>query len=135
MRGRITNSEFDRRGILDRDGDLVPAQSIGGWINPQFFLTDTLSLRWAAGTQWALESDRPAITGTLIADPSGSGRTFFRVNNFQSEASVWWTPGPFTFALGYNFTNTNVKSVNVTGGSESRHNENNKVELITWWNF
>ncbi len=133
--GRITGSEFDRRVIVDRDGDLVPAQSIGGWINPQFFLTDTLSLRWAAGTQWALESDRPAITGTLIADPSGSGRTFFRVNNFQSEASVWWTPGPFTFALGYNFTNTNFKSVGVTGGSESRHNENNKVELITWWSF
>ncbi|HKB25055.1 MAG TPA: hypothetical protein VKG64_08380 [Methylomirabilota bacterium] len=133
--GRITNSEFDRRVILDGGGHLVPAQSVGGWINPQFYLMDTLSLRWAAGTQWALESDRPAITGTLIADPSGSGRTFFRVNNFQSEASVWWTPGPFTFALGYNFTNTNFKSVGVTGGSESRHNENNKVELITWWSF
>lgn len=133
--GRITGSEFDRRVILDGGGHLVPAQSVGGWINPQFYLMDTLSLRWAGGTQWALQSDRPAITGTLIADPSGSGLTFFRVNNFQSEASVWWTPGPFTFALGYNFTNTNFKSVGVTGGSQSRHNENNKVEFITWWSF
>ncbi|OLB06480.1 MAG: hypothetical protein AUH14_05690 [Candidatus Rokubacteria bacterium 13_2_20CM_69_15_1] len=133
--GRITNSEFDRRVILDGGGRLVPAQSIGGWINPQFYLTDTLSLRWAGGEQWALNGDRPAITGTLLDDPSGSGRSFFRVNNFQSEVSLWWTPGPFTFALGYNFTNTNFKSVNLTGGSESRHNENNKVEFISWWSF
>jgi len=36
---------------------------------------------------------------------------------------------------GSSICNTNFKSVNVTGGSESRHNENNKVELITWWSF
>jgi hypothetical protein len=133
--GRITNSEFDRRVILDGGGHLVSAQSIGGWINPQFFLTDTLSLRWAGGEQFALNSDRPAITGTLLADPSGSAQNFFRVNNFQSEISLWWTPGPFTFALGYNFTRTNFKSVNLTGGSESRRNDNNKVEFISWWSF
>jgi hypothetical protein len=133
--GRITNSEFDRRVILDGGGRLVPAQSVGGWINPQFYLTDTLSLRWAGGEQFALDSDRPAITGTLLDDPSGSAQKFFRVNNFQSEVSVWWTPGPFTFALGYNFTNTNFKSVNLGSGSESRHNENNKVEFISWWSF
>src|SRR5438046_2669137 len=67
--GRITNSEFDRRVILDGGGHLVPAQSLRGWINPQFYLTDTLSLRWAGGEQWALDSDRPAITGTLLDDP------------------------------------------------------------------
>ncbi len=133
--GRITNSEFDRRVILDGGGRLVPAQSVGGWINPQFYLTDTLSLRWAGGEQFGLDSNRPAITGTLIADPSGSGQTFFRVNNVQSELSLWWTPGPFTFALGHNFTKTNFKSVSVTGGSESRHNENNKLEFISWWSF
>jgi hypothetical protein len=134
--GRITNSEFDRRVILDGGGHLAPAQSIGGWINPQFYLTDTLSLRWAAGEQWALDSDRPAITGTLLSDPAaGSALKFFRVNNFQSEISLWWTPGPFTFALGYNFTNTNFKSVNLAGGSESRHNDNNKIEFISWWSF
>lgn len=133
--GRITNSEFDRRVVLASDGSLVPAQSLGGWINPQFFITDTVSLRWAGGTQWALDSDRPVITGSLISDPSGSGLTFFRVNNFQSEVSVWWTPGPFTFALGYNFTRTNFKTVNLGGGSESRHNDNNKIEFISWWSF
>ena len=133
--GRITNSEFDRRVILDSDGRLVEAQSMGGWINPQFYLTDTLSLRVAAGTQWALDSDRPVVTGSLITDPAGTGRTFFRVNNFQTEVSVWWTPGPFTFALGYNFTRTNFKSVDFAGGSESRHNDNNKIEFISWWSF
>ncbi|TMB90418.1 MAG: hypothetical protein E6J45_08940 [Chloroflexi bacterium] len=133
--GRITNSEFDRRVILAGDGSLVPAQSLGGWINPQFFLTDTLSLRWAGGAQFALDADRPAVTGSLITDPSGSGKTFFRVNNFQSEVSLWWTPGPFTFALGYNFTRTLFKSVDFAGGSESRRNDNNKIEFISWWSF
>jgi hypothetical protein len=37
--------------ILDGGGHLVAAQSVGGWINPQFYLTDTLSLRWAGGEQ------------------------------------------------------------------------------------
>ena len=133
--GQITTSQFDRRVILDSHGGLTPAQSLGGWINPQFFLTDHLSLRWAGGTQWALDSNRPAVTGSLIADPSGSGRQFFRVNNFQSEVSLWWTPGPFTFALGYNFTTTRFRSVNLTGGSQSRENENNKIELISWFSF
>ena len=133
--GRITNSEFDRRVILDSDGSVVPAQSLGGWINPQFFVTDTISLRWAGGVQYALNSDRPVVTGSLITDPSGSGKTFFRVNNFQSEVSVWWTPGPFTFALAYNFTRTHFKSVDFAGGSESRHNDNNKIEFISWGSF
>ena len=133
--GQITDSEFDRRVILNRHGSLTPAQSLGGWINPQFFLTDTLSLRWAGGTQWALDSHRPAITGSLMADPSGSGLQFFRVNNFQSEVSLWWTPGPFTFALAYNFTTTRFRSVNLTGGSQSRENENNKIEFISWFSF
>jgi len=133
--GRITNSEFDRRVIQAGDGSLVPAQSLGGWINPQFFITDTLSLRWAGGVQYALDSDRPVVTGSLISDPSGSGKTFFRVNNFQSEVSLWWTPGPFTFALAYNFTRTRFKSVDFAGGSESRRNDNNKIEFISWWSF
>jgi hypothetical protein len=133
--GRITNSELDRRVILASDGDLVPAQSLGGWLNPQFFITNTLSLRWAGGAQYALDSDRPVVTGSLITDPGGSGKTFFRVNNFQSEVSLWWTPGPFTFALGYNFTRTHFKSVDFAGGSESRHNDNNKIEFISWWSF
>ena len=133
--GQLTNSQFDRRVILNSHGSLTPAQSLGGWINPQFFLTDTLSLRWAGGSQWALDSNRPVITGSLIADPSGSGLQFFRVNNFQSEVSLWWTPGPFTFSLAYNHTNTRFRSVNLTGGSQSRGNENNKIEFISWFSF
>jgi len=140
--GRITNSEFDRRLILDTDGRPTEAESIGAWINPMFWITDTISLRWAGGFQTALDADRPALTGTLITDPGGTGRQFFRVNNRQSEVSLWWTPGPFTFAIGYNFTKTNFRNVGLTGnnlvpatGSENRRNENNKVEFISWWSF
>ncbi len=131
---RITNSEFDRRVILDSDGTLKPAQSVGAWINPIFFLTDTLSLRWAGGFQTALDNDRPAITGSFFTDAL-TGQTFFRVNNRQSEVSLWWTPGPFTFAIGWNFTKTDFRRKPIGGGSESRTNENNKVEFISWWSF
>src|SRR3989449_5402283 len=133
--GRITNSEFDRRGHLDDRGHLVPAQRLGGWLNPQVFLTGTQSLRCGRGEQGGVPRNRPAGDGGHAPQPAGRGKNFFRVNNFQSEVSLWWTPGPFTFALGYNFTSTTFKSVNLSGGSESRHNENNKVEFISWWSF
>ncbi len=132
--GRVTDSDFDRRVILDKDGTLTSAQSVGAWVNPIFFFTDTLSLRWAGGFQTALEDDRPVATGSLITDSAGTN--FFRVNNRQSEISLWWTPGPFTFAVGWNFTKTDFRNVNATGtGSTSRHNENNKFEFISWWSF
>jgi hypothetical protein len=132
--GRVTDSDFDRRVILDKDGTLTSAQSVGAWVNPIFFFTDTLSLRWAGGFQTALDDDRPVVTGSLITDSAGTN--FFRVNNRQSEISLWWTPGPFTFALGWNFTKTDFRNVNATGtGSTSRHNENNKFEFISWWSF
>jgi len=132
--GRVTNSDFDRRVIVDTDGTLKSAQSVGAWVNPMFFFTDTLSLRWAGGFQTALNDDRPVVTGSLITDSAGTN--FFRVNNRQSEISLWWTPGPFTFAFGWNFTKTDFRNVNTTGtGSTSRHNENNKFEFISWWSF
>jgi len=132
--GRVTNSDFDRRVIVDTDGTLKSAQSVGAWVNPMFFFTDTLSLRWAGGFQTALHDDRPVVTGSLITDSAGTN--FFRVNNRQSEISLWWTPGPFTFAFGWNFTKTDFRNVNTTGtGSTSRHNENNKFEFISWWSF
>ena len=132
--GRVTNSDFDRRVIVDTDGTLKSAQSVGAWVNPMFFFTDTLSLRWAGGFQTALNDDRPVVTGSLITDSAGTN--FFRVNNRQSEISLWWTPGPFTFAVGWNFTKTDFRNVNTTGtGSTSRHNENNKFEFISWWSF
>jgi len=55
--GRVTNSDFNRRVILDSDGSLKTAQSVGAWVNPMFFVTDTLSLRWAGGFQTALKND------------------------------------------------------------------------------
>src|SRR3989442_5413525 len=132
--GRVTNSDFDRRVIVDTDGTLKSAQSVGAWVNPMFFVTDTLSLRWAGGFQTALDDDRPVVSGSLITDSAGT--TFFRVNNRQSEISLWGTPGPFTFAFGWNCTKTDFRNVNATGtGSTSRHNENNKFEFISWWSF
>jgi hypothetical protein len=132
--GRVTNSDFDRRVILDSDGTLESAQSVGAWVNPVFYLTDTVSLRWAGGFQTALDNDRPVVTGSLITDSAGTN--FFRVNNRQSEVSLWWTPGPFTFALGWNFTKTDFRNVNATGTTTiGRHNENNKFEFISWWSF
>ncbi len=133
--GRITNSEFDRRVILDTDGRLTEAQSVGGWINPIFWITDTVSIRWNGGAQYALNNDRPVVTGSLFARPAGAGPGFFRVNNRQSEVSLWWTPGPFTFAIAYNHTKTDFRSTFLAGGSESRRNENNKIEFISWWSF
>ena len=67
-------------------------------------------------------------TGTLTS-------SFFRVNNRQSEVSLWWAPGPFTFALAYNHAATVWRRVPGTGGSETRENENNKIELISWFSF
>ena len=57
------------------------------------------------------------------------------MNNRQSEVSLWWTPGPFTFALSYNHTLTHFKRVSPSGGSESRENENNKIEFISFFSF
>lgn len=122
------DASFDRRVIIDDDGSLVPAESAGGFVNPIFYLTETLSLRLAAGTQFALDSDRPVVTGALT-------NNFFRVNNRQAELSLWWTPGPFTFALAYNHTATTYRQVFTSGGSESRENENNKIEFISWFSF
>lgn len=122
------DASFDRRLIIDSDGELSEAQSAGGFINPIFYLTDALSIRWAGGAQFALDNDRPAVTGALTSN-------FFRVNNRQSEVSIWWTPGPFTFALSYNHTATDWRRVFTTGGSESRENENNKIEFISWFGF
>lgn len=122
------NAEFDRSVIRDSDGSLTEAQSVGGFINPIFWITDTVSIRWAFGAQFGLDSDRPVVVGSLIND-------FHRVNNRQSEVSIWWTPGPFTFALAYNHTATNFRRVFPAGGSESRENENNKIEFITFFSF
>ncbi len=128
---RHVNAEFDRRVIREVDGSLTEAESVGAFVNPMFFLTDTVSLRWAGGAQYALDSDRPVVTGNLTSN-------FYRVNNRQSEISLWWTPGPFSFALSYNHTATDWRSraaFPAVRGSESRENENNKIEFISWFSF
>lgn len=122
------NAELDRAVIRDADGSLTEAESVGGFINPIFWITDTVSVRLAGGSQFALDSDRPVVVGTLISN-------FHRVNNRQSEVSLWWTPGPFTFALAYNHTATRFLRVVPAGGSESRENENNKIEFISFFSF
>ncbi len=133
----LLNAEFDRQLILDDDNSLVPAQSWGGFVNPQFYLTDTLSLRWAGGIQFARDSDRPVVTGDGFTQIGGTLATnnFFRDRNRQSELSVWWTPGPFTFALAWQHTSTDFKRVETTLESSSHKSDENKVELITWFSF
>jgi len=134
-------AEFDRRVIRDEDGALTEAQSVGGFINPMFYLADTLSLRWAGGAQYALDSDRPVVTGNLTAgnfSQTGAAANFYRVNNRQMEISLWWTPGPFSFALSYSHTATDWRARQAfpaARGSETRENENNKIEFISWFSF
>ena len=120
---------FDRRVVLAEDGSLETARSAGGFVNPIFYITDTVNIRWAGGAQYALDPDLVPITGTFT-------KGYFRTRNWQSEASAWWTPGPFTFAIAYNFTKTNYRTIDpVTGLSLDLVNDNAKVEAIAWFSF
>ncbi len=132
---RHLNAEFDRQIIRDSDGSLTEAESVGAFINPIFWITDTVSIRWAGGAQYALDNNRPVVFGSLITDGGPAADTFFRVTNRQSEVSIWWTPGPFTFGVAYNHTRTDFRQVFPAGGSRSRENENNKIEAIAWFSF
>ncbi len=72
---------------------------------------------------------RPAgVTGSF-------DQGFFRERNLQSELSLWWTPGPFTFALAWNHTRTYYRSVDLALVRESRAGENDKIEFIAWFSF
>jgi hypothetical protein len=123
------DAAFDRRTVIDEDGELVAARSSGGFVNPIFYVTDNVSLRWAGGAQYALDADRLPITGSFT-------KGNFRTRNWQSEASLWWTPGPFTFAVAYNFTRTNYRKIDpVTLFSSDLVNENAKIEAIAWFSF
>lgn len=121
---------FDRRTVLQADGSLEEAQSIGGFIQPIYWLTETWSLRAAYGQQVALDDDRPPATGSF------TGGDFVRHTNEQVEVSVWWTPGPFTIALAWNRTDTEWRSVDpATLAVTTQHGRNDKIELITWYTF
>jgi hypothetical protein len=120
---------FDRRVVLGPGGELEPARSAGGFVNPIFYVTDTLSLRWAGGAQYARDPNLLPITGSF-------SKGYFRTRNWQSEASVWWTPGPLTFAFAYNFTRTNYRKIDpLTLAGSDLVNDNAKVEAIAWFSF
>jgi hypothetical protein len=121
---------FDRRTVLQVDGSLEEAQSFGGFIQPIYYFTDTFSLRAAYGQQLALDDERPAATGSF------TGGDYVRHTNEQYELSAWFTPGPFTFALSYNHTNTVWRSVDPgTLIATEQTGRNDKGELITWFAF
>lgn len=123
------DAAFDRRVVLGNDGGLDVARSAGGFVNPMFHVTDHIDIRWAGGVQWALDPSRPVVTGTLTND-------FFRTRNWQSEISAWWTPGPFTFAVAYNFTKTNYRRIDfLSGAGTDLVNDNGKFEAICWFSF
>ena len=125
----FVDAGFDRRLVLRPDGTLETARSSGGFVNPIFYLGETVSLRWAGGAQYALDPDLPVITGSL-------NKGYFRTRNWQSEVSVWWTPGPLTFALAYNYTRTNFRRVDpVTLAGFDLVNDNSKIEALGWFSF
>jgi hypothetical protein len=126
--GVLTNSEYDRQVVVAPGGDLVPAESYGAFVNPIFYLTDDVNLRYAWGFQRGVATNRPVVVGDLDDG-------FFRTRNDQQEVSLWWTPGPFTFGIAYNYTTTHFRSNPATGSTQRLANLNNKVELITWFSF
>ena len=126
--GVLTDSEYDRQVIVSPSGKLVPAESYGAFANPIFYLTNDVNLRYAWGFQRGIATDRPVVVGDL-------DNGFFRTRNDQQEVSLWWTPGPFTFGLAYNYTTTHFRSNPDAGSTQRLANLNNKVELITWFSF
>lgn len=126
--GVLTNSEYDRQVLLEPDGDLVPAESYGAFVNPIFYLTEEWNLRYAWGFQRGSATDRTVVVGNLDDG-------FFRTRNDQQEVSLWWTPGPFTLGIAYNYTTTHYRKNPGAGTTQRLGNLNDKVELITWFSF
>ena len=125
---QFLSSSYDSRLFL-QGTTLDQAGSVGGFINPMYFIADNISLRWAGGSMFALDAGH---TGkTVVAGNPTSG--FVRDQNLQSELSLWWTPGPWTFGIAWNYTNTLYTSVDLTEGS--RRGQNQKIEAISWLNF
>lgn len=125
---QFLSSSYDSRLFLEGTS-LDQAGSVGGFINPMYFITDDLSLRWAGGAMFTLDATDP--TKAIVAGNPTSG--FVRNQNYQSEISVWWTPGPWTFGIAWNYTKTLYVSADLT--KERRTGQNQKIEAITWLNF
>ncbi len=125
---QFLSSSYDSRLFLEGT-TLNQAGSVGGFINPMYFITDKLSVRWAGGAMFALDAGhagKVVVAGNPTSD-------FVRDQNYQSELSLWWTPGPWTFGIAWNYTNTLYQSVDLTEGG--RRGQNQKIEAITWLNF
>ncbi len=61
---------------------------------------------------------------------------YFRTRNWNSEFSAWWTPGPFTFAIAWNYIKTNFRTVDfASGATRDLVNDNSKIEAIFWFSF
>ena len=125
---QFLSSSYDSR-LFTQGTTLDQAGSVGGFINPIYFITDKVSVRWAGGSMFALDAGHAGKT--VVAGNPTSG--FVRDQNLQSELSLWWTPGPWTFGVAWNYTNTLYTSVDGTEGS--RRGQNQKIEAITWYNF
>lgn len=125
---QFLSSSFDSRLFLDGT-TLDQAGSVGGFINPMYFITENLSLRWAGGAMFTL--DAGDANKAIVAGNPTSG--FVRDENYQSELSLWWTPGPWTLGIAWNYTNTLYVTTDTT--KETRRGQHQKIEAISWLNF
>ena len=95
----IDRAEIDRlqpqslQALLAGHAGIALANNGGAGKATSVFLRDDFSVRWAGGGQMALRSDLVPVTGSF-------DQGFVRDDNVSSEVSLWWTPGPFTFAGG-----------------------------------
>jgi hypothetical protein len=122
---------FDRRTVLSSSGTRAKeARTLGGFTYVALWLLEDVSVRYGIGSQWALDSERVPLTGTFY---SGD---FVRRRSWQSEVSIWWTPGPLSMALSWNHTETLYRSVDPgSGGRSDTLGQNERVEFILWLSF
>ena len=122
---------FDRRTVLSSSGTRAKeARTLGGFSYVALWLLEDVSLRYGLGAQYALDSDRVPLTGTFY------GGDFVRRRSWQSEVSIWWTPGPLSIALSWNHTETLYRSVDpATGTTLQDLGQNERIEFIFWFSF
>lgn len=125
---QFLSSSFDSRLYLE-GSTLNQAGSVGGFINPMYFISDNVSLRWAGGAMFTL--DAADSNKAIVSGNPTSG--FVRDQNYQSELSLWWTPGPWSFGIAWNYTNTLYVTSDLL--KETRRGHNQKIEAISWLNF
>lgn len=122
---------FDRRTVLTDGGrHAKEARTLGGFVYSAFWLLDDLSLRYGLGAQYALDGDRVPLTGTFYGGDS------VRQRSWQSEVSLWFTPGPLSMAISWNHTETRYRSVDPVSLTSSYDlGKNERFEFIFWFSF